>query len=213
MRDRERERERDREKEREKDREREKERERERADSHRKEEAVQEDRGYGRGHGRDDGGRAEGRMDNRMDRTERNGRGRGRANETSDKGRNRHHIYSSYVCGLQGCHFLISPFFVFYQVQTETPGAPSSKAAMTTGSHGAVVHVNAARRGAQTAALPKEAPRGARTETATRVTGEESQPVIPPTTGEEATESGIAGTTEREVWEEIYLECGKNVSL
>lgn len=66
------------------DREREKERgrEKERSDAYRKEEPPPDDRAYGRGHGRDDGGRTE----SKLDRAERNGRGRGRANEASDKG-------------------------------------------------------------------------------------------------------------------------------
>lgn len=64
---------------REREREKEREKERERNDSYRKEDAGQDDRLYARGHGRDDGGRSEGR-------TDRNGRGRGRPNETVDKG-------------------------------------------------------------------------------------------------------------------------------
>ena len=54
-------------------------------------------------------------------------------------------------------------------------------------------------RGAPIAALPKEARRGAQTEIAMMVR-EESRPGTPPMTGEEGTESGIAETTEREVW-------------
>ncbi|KAM8871505.1 zinc finger CCCH domain-containing protein 13 isoform 2-T2 [Synchiropus picturatus] len=75
-----RDRDREREKEREKDKEREKERdrERERLDAHRKEEPPQDERSYGRSQGREDGGR-----------TERNGRGRGRATEASEKGSSR----------------------------------------------------------------------------------------------------------------------------
>lgn len=48
-------------------------------------------------------------------------------------------------------------------------------------------------------ALLKEALRGGQTETAMRVTEEESQPGTPLTTGEEGTLNGIAETTEREV--------------
>lgn len=76
-------REREREKEREKDRDREK----DRVDTHRKEEPAQDDKSYGRG--REDGGRTGGRAETRGDRAERNGRGHGRTNETSDKGTTR----------------------------------------------------------------------------------------------------------------------------
>lgn len=58
---------------------------------------------------------------------------------------------------------------------------------------------NGVQRGARTAALPKEALRGVQTETATRVTEEESRPGTPPMTGEEGMVNGIAETTEREV--------------
>lgn len=73
--------------EREREKERGREKERERGDAYRKEDPAQDERVYGRGHGRDDGGRAEVRMDSRTDRGERNERGRGRANEPSDKGK------------------------------------------------------------------------------------------------------------------------------
>lgn len=68
---------------------------------------------------------------------------------------------------------------------------------MTTGIHAAARCVSAALRGAQIAVLPKEALRGVQIEIATRVTGEESRPETPHTTGEEGTV--IAETTEREV--------------
>lgn len=68
---------------------------------------------------------------------------------------------------------------------------------MTTGSPGAAACVSGVWRGAPIAALPSGAPRGARTEIATRGTGEE-RPETPRTTGEEGTESGIGETTEKE---------------
>lgn len=88
---------------------------------------------------------------------------------------------------------LFSPLF-FCQAQTETLGVHNWKAATTTGSHEAVRCGKGVQRGAQIAALLKEAPRGVQTESAMRATGEESRPETLPTTGEEATESGIAET-------------------
>lgn len=68
-------------------REKERGRERERSDAYRKEDPAQDDRVYVRAHGRDDGGRADVRTESRTDRAERNDRGRGRATESSDKGK------------------------------------------------------------------------------------------------------------------------------
>lgn len=91
----------------------------------------------------------------------------------------------------------VSAFFC--QAQTETPGVPSWRAVTTAGNHAAAPCGSGVQRGAPTAVPQNGALIGAQTEIATRGTGEENRPETPRTTGEEATESGIAEITESEV--------------